>query len=88
MLPDFINDLKTRGQVYLKVKVRTGATTSDIKEVKDKVIKINLASQPIKGRANKELIELLSRKFFVKKENIEIKAGKNKNYKIILIKRN
>ena len=52
-------------------------------EETDKGLKVHLAAQPVKGRANKALIELLSKHFNVKKINIKIIKGLTSNKKEI-----
>jgi hypothetical protein len=51
----------------------------------DSIYKIYLTSQPDKGKANKELISLLSEYFKLSKKNISIISGEKNKYKVINI---
>ncbi len=71
---------------YLRIKVIPGAAKTEIKgEMADGTIKIAVAAPPEKGKANKELIEFLSLKFGVKKENIKLISGASSRLKLIKI---
>ncbi len=47
--------------------------------------KIKVSTPPINGRANKKIIEILSKYFNTKKSNINIKKGERARNKIIEI---
>lgn len=49
-------------------------------------IKIKLTAQPVDGKANKALIEYLSKEFKIAKSYIEIVKGHTNKEKIILLK--
>ena len=51
----------------------------------DGVIKFRLASPPVDGKANEELIKLLSKMMKVPKTNLEIIAGETSKTKIVAI---
>jgi hypothetical protein len=90
MLSNFKSQLKTRGEVYLRVKVKINAQASAIKEIikddeDEETIKIDIAAQPIQGRANEELIKLLAREFGVSKNTIKIINGQGSRLKLVKI---
>ncbi|MBI2109658.1 DUF167 domain-containing protein [Candidatus Woesearchaeota archaeon] len=58
----------------IKVKVIANSGRNEISKF-DEIYKVHLKSQPIDGKANKELIALLSEYFKVKKSNISIIRG-------------
>jgi len=70
--------------MILKIRVITNAKKKEIKKQKD-LLKVYLISKPEKGKANKELIALLSSHFSVSKSRIEIIKGKKRKDKIIKI---
>ena len=51
----------------------------------DGVIKFRLASAPVDGKANEELLKLLSKLMKVPKTNLEIIAGETSKTKIVAI---
>lgn len=50
-------------------------------------IKVSLKSKPERGKANRELIKILSRHFRVSTENITIISGLNSRKKIVEIEK-
>lgn len=70
---------KTANGVAFKVKVVPNSSASKIVEVNEEFVKIKLNSPPIEGRANKEVINLLSKVLDVPKTSITLLNGdKNK----------
>ncbi|MDY6936108.1 MAG: DUF167 domain-containing protein [Cyanobacteriota bacterium] len=68
-----------------KVKVKPNAKQQRITEEGDGSLTIRLQSPPVDGKANRELIEVLSKKFKVPKSQISIKSGATSRYKLIKI---
>ena len=80
-------ELSRRGIVHLKIKVRTGANRTCLKEIMaDGSLKIEVAAVPEKGRANLELVKYLHKVLKVDKNKIPIISGKNNKNKLIKIK--
>lgn len=52
----------------------------------DATIKIKITAQPVDGKANKALIEFLSKQFKIPKTSIEILRGETSKEKTILFK--
>ncbi len=52
----------------------------------DDTIKIKITAQPVDGKANKALIEFLSKQFKIPKTSIEILRGETSKEKTILFK--
>lgn len=64
----------------VEIYVNTGAHTTKMDGYHDGRIKIKLAAKPVKGEANKELINFLSQKLNINKTSITILYGeKNRN---------
>ena len=73
------------GAVTFLVRVVPRASKSEIVGVHDGALKVRIASPPVDGAANAELIKLLAKKFGVSKSDIGIVSGetsKNKRIKI------
>ncbi len=71
--------------MILKVKVKPNSKSVAVEKVSDGVLRVNLKSPPIDGKANAELIGILSDFLDVPKSNIIIKAGKGSKEKLIEI---
>ena len=69
----------------LRVKVMANSKIRKIEDL-DGLIKVHLTSQPIKGKANKELIELLAEHFNISKSKILITKGFTSRIKEVEIK--
>jgi len=71
-----------------QVKVKPNSRKQNIEESTDGSLTIHLKSPPVDGKANKELIELLAKKFDVLKSQIRIKSGLSSRTKLIQIDTN
>ncbi len=86
MLKLYKRQLKNKGELYLRVKVRPGAVrTAVIKAMDDETIKVNIAAPPVKGRANQELIRFLAKEFAVLKNNVKIVSGGSGRVKLVRV---
>ncbi len=61
--------------MIIRVKVKTGAKERRIEKISANFYKIFVKSPPVKGKANKEIIEILSNYFDVPKSKIKIVKG-------------
>lgn len=68
-----------------QVKVKPNSPKQHIEESVDGCLTVHLKSPPVDGKANKELIELLAKKFKVSKSQIRIKSGLSSRTKLIAI---
>ena len=71
--------------VIVKIKIVPNSSKNDI-ILEDEFIKVKVTAQPIENKANKALIEYLSKRFKVAKTNIEIVKGDTSKEKTILFK--
>jgi len=71
--------------IQLLVEVRPNSRQQKIEKITEGVYKIHLTAPAQEGKANRQLIELLSDHFHVAKSLIGIKAGKSAKTKVILI---
>jgi uncharacterized protein (TIGR00251 family) len=69
----------------LDLYIRPNAARTKIEGLYGDKIKIRLASPPERGKANKELISLLSRVTGVPRDKIRIISGITSNYKRVCI---
>jgi hypothetical protein len=70
----------------IKVVAKPNSSESKVQEYKDDKLWIKVSAKPIKGRANKELVKIISLFFNVNKFDVNIKSGKTKKYKLVEIK--
>ena len=83
----FFEDSSER-TIFLKIRVKTNSKIQKIsyKQTTDSWISINLKSKPIKNKANKELLKLLSKKLNIATIQIHIIAGQKNANKTIQIR--
>jgi uncharacterized protein (TIGR00251 family) len=75
--------------LIFSVRVAPRASKSEIVGEHDGALKVRIASPPVDGAANAELIKLLAKTFNVSKSEVEIVGGqtsKNKQIKISNVK--
>jgi len=73
--------------MVIKVKIIANSSRQSIEEISPSEFKIKLKSAPVEGKANKELIDLLSEYFKVAKSQINIVRGETAKNKILDIKK-
>lgn len=81
-----INVTESEKSIQFTVRVIPRASRSEIVGEHDGALKVKLASPPVDGAANAELIKLFAKQFGVSKSDIEIVSGetsKNKRIKIV-----
>lgn len=76
---------KERGLSFI-ARIIPRASKSEIVGEHDGALKIRIASPPVNGAANAELIKLLSKAFGVSKSEIEILGGQTSKTKKLRIK--
>jgi uncharacterized protein (TIGR00251 family) len=67
----------------LEVKVIPGAARSEITGVTAGVLHLKIAAPPVRGKANRELIDLLSRALGVSRSAVSIVRGQTSRHKAI-----
>lgn len=75
------------GRVSLKlfVKVKPKAKENKIERLDDTNFVVWVTQPPVKGKANKVVIELLSEYLKIQKSRIKLRAGTTSKYKIVEI---
>lgn len=71
--------------IIIKIKIVPNSSKNDI-ILEEEFIKVKVAAQPIENKANKALIEFLSKQFKVPKTSIEILKGDTSKEKTLIIK--
>ena len=74
----------TEDGLIIKVKIVPNSSRNEI-IIEDEFIKIKVMAQPIENKANKALVEFLSKKFKIPKSQIEIIKGEMSKEKTILL---
>ncbi len=71
--------------VTFKVKVQPGAAKNEIIGVQGDVLKIKINAPPMRGKANKALMDFLVKELGVKKSEVEILGGHASRVKTIKV---
>lgn len=74
---------ETDNGIVVSIKISPNAKKNEIIKTKDET-KIKITAQPIDGKANKSLIEFLSKNFKIPKTSIKILKGETSKEKTIL----
>jgi len=74
----------------IKIKVTPNSRKNEIIGIVDvgdgeEALKINIHAQPEDGKANKEIINFLSKYFAISKSSIQILSGQTSKFKLIYI---
>ena len=75
----------SENSLIIKLKISPNASKNEIIN-KDGEIKVKITAQPIENKANRALIEFLSKNLKIAKSNIEIVKGETSKEKTILFK--
>ena len=74
---------ETSGGLLIRIKIVPNSSKNDL-IIEDEFIKVKVSAQPIENKANKALIEFLSKRFKVPKTSIEIVKGDTSKEKTLL----
>ncbi len=88
-LPGFAPERKIQQSaagVLLTVRVTPNAKKSQIVGWKEGMLQIKLTSPPEKGRANRELCQLLAELCSIAKSRVELLSGETSRIKVVLLK--
>ncbi len=78
-----IKHSESNGSIIVSVRVVPRASMSEIIGEHDGALKVRIASPPVDGAANAELIKLFTKQFGISKGNIEIIGGQTSKSKQI-----
>jgi len=76
---------KTATGATFRVRVQSGASKNEIVGMQEDALKIRINAAPVKGKANKALIDFLADKLGVKKSEVEIISGHTSKIKKIKV---
>ncbi len=72
--------------MYLRVKVQPKSKENGVYDsMDDGTLKVRVKAAPEKGKANKELIKILAKKYKVRKSEVQIVSGATDQIKLIKI---
>lgn len=71
--------------VIFRIKVQPGAAKNEIMGVQGDALRIKISAPPVRGKANKALMDFLAEKLGMKKSEIEIMSGHTRRIKKIKI---
>ena len=74
---------ETSDVLLIRVKIVPNSSKNDL-IIEDEFIKVKVTAQPIENKANKALVEFLSKRFKVPKTSIEIVKGDTSKEKTLL----
>ena len=74
---------ETQEGLLIRIKIVPNSSKNDL-IIEDEVIKVKVTAQPIENKANKALVEFLSKKFKVPKTSIQIVKGDTSKEKTLL----
>lgn len=69
----------------ISIKVTPNAARNEIAGFADDILRVKIAAPPLKGRANKELVNFLYRLLAVSKDRVSIVKGHTTRNKIVAI---
>lgn len=76
---------ETKEGLILQIRISPNASKNEIIK-ENNSLKVKITAQPIDGKANKALIEFLSKQFKVSKTSFEIIRGETSKDKTILVR--
>ena len=74
---------ETQDGLLIRIKIVPNSSKNDL-IIEDEFIKVKVTAQPIENKANKALVEFLSKKFKVPKTSIQIVKGDTSKEKTLL----
>ena len=76
---------QTSDGILVNIKIVPNSSKNDI-VLEDEFVKVKITAQPIEGKANKALIEFLSKTFKIPKTSIELVKGETTREKTLFFK--
>jgi len=70
----------------LPIRAQPGARRNEIRGEQDGALKVSVTQSPEKGKANKALVALLSKRLSLKKSQLEWIAGQTSQHKQLLVR--
>jgi len=73
-------------ETRLIVQVKANCKRSEVNNFDDETLNVKVAAPPAQGKANKELIAILSKRLDVSKSHIWIEKGATRKRKLIVVR--
>jgi uncharacterized protein len=70
----------------LPIRAQPGSRRNEIRGAQDGALKVCVTQSPEKGKANKAIVELLSKSLGVKKSQFELLSGETSHHKKFLVR--
>ncbi|MDD4874403.1 MAG: DUF167 domain-containing protein [Dehalococcoidales bacterium] len=80
-----LNIVGTETTAKIAVQISPGASKNEITGIVNDILRIKIAAPPVKGKANKELIDYLSHLLCISKDRLDILKGHTSKNKLISI---
>jgi uncharacterized protein len=77
---------RAKDGIIIEVKVDPRSSKNEIVGAVEKTVRIKLTAPPVGGAANEMLIELLAKKFGIRKSDVLIMKGETSRHKLIKLK--
>lgn len=74
------------GDIVLHVRVEPRSSRSGVVGPYGEGLKVKLKSPPVEGRANRELVDILSKEYNIDRKDVQIVSGVNSKNKIVRLK--
>ena len=75
----------SQNQTNITIQIQPNAKRNEVVGFEEGVLRVKIAAPPVKGKANKELIDFLSQLIGVSKSSITIEKGLTSRRKVIAI---
>lgn len=77
--------MKDKYRIYLSIKVRPRAGKRQVEKISSSEYKVSVLSPPTKGKANREVVEVLASYFGLSLSQVKILRGEKSRQKLILL---
>jgi uncharacterized protein len=77
---------RAKDGIIIEVKVDPRSSKNEIVGAVENTVKIKLTAPPVGGAANEMLVELLAKKFKIRKSDVLIIRGESSRHKLIKLK--
>jgi len=79
------HDMTGEVHAHLTVQVQPGAGRNQVTRYTDGILHVKIAAPPVRGKANRELIEFLSSVLGVSRSSLSIEKGHTSRRKVVVV---
>jgi uncharacterized protein (TIGR00251 family) len=80
--------LNEKDKIYLNIKVQVRARKPGLEKVSSGEYKIRVSAPPLRGKANREVVETLASHFGLPPSKVKIVRGQKSHRKLVLLEMN